>query len=83
MNSPSKSSENFPLRHGISHNRGQFFHQLFQVLLVGLTIGMTRTVVPALAESEFGVPKNSFVLLQPVSEEKGVRGSKEREKNKQ
>ena len=63
MNSPSKSSENFPLRHGISHNRGQFFHQLFQVLLVGLTIGMTRTVVPALAESEFGVPKNSFVLL--------------------
>ena len=27
--------------------------------------------------------KNSFVLLQPVSEEKGVRGSKEREKNKQ
>jgi MFS family permease len=32
-------------------------------LLVGLTIGMTRTVVPALAESDFGVPKNSFVLL--------------------
>jgi MFS family permease len=24
---------------------------------------MTRTVVPALAESDFGVPKNSFVLL--------------------
>ncbi len=51
------------LRHGISHNRSQFLHQLFQVLLVGLTIGMTRTVVPVLAESDFGVPKNSFVLL--------------------
>jgi len=51
------------LRFGIHHNLGQFLHQLFQVLLVGLTIGMTRTVVPALAESDFGVPKNSFVLL--------------------
>lgn len=51
------------LKHGISHNKSQFIHQLLQVLLVGLTIGMTRTVVPALAESDFGVPKNSFVLL--------------------
>jgi len=51
------------LRHGISDNLGQFLHQLVQVLLVGLTIGMTRTVVPALAESDFGVPKNSFLLL--------------------
>ncbi|NBW78573.1 MAG: MFS transporter [Betaproteobacteria bacterium] len=51
------------LRHGIRPNLSQFLHQLLQVLLVGLTIGMTRTVVPALAESEFGVPKNSFVLL--------------------
>lgn len=51
------------LKHGIRHNKGQFIHQLLQVLLVGLTIGMTRTVVPALAESDFGVPKNSFVLL--------------------
>lgn len=51
------------LKHGIGHNRSQFIHQLLQVLLVGLTIGMTRTVVPALAESDFGVPKNSFVLL--------------------
>ena len=49
--------------HGIRYNQVQFVHQLFQVLLVGLTIGMTRTVVPALAEAEFGVPKNSFVLL--------------------
>ncbi|QIB64259.1 MFS transporter [Kineobactrum salinum] len=51
------------IRHGISANLEQFFHQLLQVLLVGLTLGMMRTVVPALAESEFGVPKNSFVLL--------------------
>jgi len=51
------------LRHGIRHNRDQFLHQLLQVLMVGLTLGMTRTVVPALAESDFGVPKNSFVLL--------------------
>jgi len=49
--------------HGIRHNLGQFLHQLLQVLLVGFTIGMMRTVVPALAETEFGVPRNSFVLL--------------------
>ena len=51
------------LQHGIRSNLDQFLHQLLQVLLVGLTIGMTRTVVPALAESDFGLPKNSFVLL--------------------
>lgn len=50
-------------RHGIRENRGQFLHQMLQVLLVGLTIGMVRTVVPALAESEFGVPADSFMLL--------------------
>ncbi|MEO6146198.1 MAG: MFS transporter [Sulfuriferula sp.] len=50
-------------RYGISANRVQFLHQLLQVLLVGLTLGMMRTVVPALAESEFGVPKGSFLLL--------------------
>jgi len=50
-------------QHGIRVNLGQFLYQLFQVLCVGLTIGMMRTVIPALAESEFGVPRNSFVLL--------------------
>lgn len=49
--------------HGIRHNLHQFNYQLLQVLLVGLTIGMMRTVVPALASSEFGVPKGSFMLL--------------------
>jgi MFS family permease len=50
-------------RHGIRANLPQFLHQLIQVLLVGLTLGMMRTVVPALAESEFAVPKGSFLLL--------------------
>lgn len=49
--------------HGIRPNLAQFLHQLFQVLMVGFTIGMTRTVIPALAETDFGVPKNSFLLL--------------------
>ncbi len=51
------------LSHGIRANLDQFLHQLMQVMLVGFTIGMMRTVVPALSESEFGVPKNSFMLL--------------------
>jgi MFS family permease len=48
---------------GIRKNLGHFLLQLMQVLLVGLTIGMMRNVVPALAESEFGVPRASFILL--------------------
>jgi MFS family permease len=48
---------------GIRVNQGQFLHQLFQVLLVGLTLGMMRIVVPALAETDFGVPRGSFMLL--------------------
>jgi len=54
------------LHHGIRPNLGQFLHQLLQVLLVllvGLTLGLMRTVVPAWAEAEFGVPKTSFLLL--------------------
>ncbi|HEY5995311.1 MAG TPA: MFS transporter [Gallionellaceae bacterium] len=51
------------LAHGIRANLEQFLHQLLQVMLVGFTIGMMRTVIPALAESEFAVPKNSFMLL--------------------
>lgn len=49
--------------HGIRPNIGQFAQQLLQVFFVGLTIGMQRTVVPALAETEFGVPAASFTLL--------------------
>ena len=50
-------------RYGIRHNFAQFSHQLVQVFFVGLTIGMFRTVVPALAETEFGVARGSFMML--------------------
>jgi MFS family permease len=52
-----------PLEHGIRPNAGQFMQLLVQVLLVGLAIGMVRTVVPALAEREYGLARGSFVLL--------------------
>ena len=51
------------LQHGIRENVAQFVHQLIQVLLVGFALGMMRTVVPAMAESEFGVERGSFLLL--------------------
>jgi MFS family permease len=51
------------MRFGIRANRAQVLQQLLQVLLVGMTLGMMRNVVPALAESEFGVPRGSFLLL--------------------
>ncbi|HQT00649.1 MAG: MFS transporter [Hydrogenophilales bacterium 16-64-46] len=51
------------VRYGIRANLGQFTHQLVQVLFVGLTLGLFRTVVPALAESDFGVAKGSFMML--------------------
>lgn len=44
---------------GIRANLGQVLHQLLQVLLVGMTIGMMRNVVPALAETEVGVPRGA------------------------
>ena len=49
--------------HGIRANIGQFSQQLLQVFFVGLTIGLQRNVIPALAEQEFGVPPGSFTLL--------------------
>lgn len=55
------SFQSHPL--GIRENLTQFVHQLMQVLLVGFALGMMRTVVPALAENEFGVAKGSFLLL--------------------
>jgi MFS family permease len=51
------------LYHGIRDNFGQFAHQVAQVFFVGLTLGMLRTVVPALSETEFGVARGSFMLL--------------------
>lgn len=49
--------------HGIRDNYVQFAHQVAQVFFVGLTLGMMRTVVPALSETEFGVARGSFLLL--------------------
>ncbi len=51
------------MNHGIRDNLYQFAHQVAQVFFVGLTLGMMRTVVPALSETEFGVPRGSFLLL--------------------
>ena len=48
---------------GIRANSKLFSHLLLQVFFVGLTLGMTRTVIPALAEAEFNVPKGSFMML--------------------
>ena len=48
---------------GVRANLRQVLQQLLQVLLVGMTLGMMRNVVPALAETEFGVPRGSFMLL--------------------
>jgi len=51
------------VQHGIRANLLQMLQQLVQVFLVGLTIGMTRTVVPGLAETEFGLAKQAFLSL--------------------
>ena len=51
------------IQHGIKANRFQIIQQLIQVFLVGLMIGMTRTVVPGLAESEFGLAAHAFMSL--------------------
>ncbi|PCJ50209.1 MAG: hypothetical protein COA74_03005 [Gammaproteobacteria bacterium] len=51
------------LEFGIKANRSQFTHLLLQVFWVGMTLGLVRTVVPAVAESEFHVPRDSFALL--------------------
>ena len=51
------------IKHGISENKSQIILQLVQVFLVGLTIGMTRTVIPGLADTEFGLGSQQFLLL--------------------
>lgn len=51
------------MNYGVRENLGQILQQTLQVLLVGMTLGMMRTVVPALAETEFGLPRGSFMLL--------------------
>ena len=48
---------------GIRENLRPFLEQLLQVFFVGLTIGLQRTVIPALAETEFGVAEGSMTAL--------------------
>ena len=48
---------------GLRENLRVFLEQLLQVFFVGLTIGMQRTVLPTLAETEFGVPEGSMTAL--------------------
>ncbi|MEY8117664.1 MFS transporter [Falsihalocynthiibacter sp. BN13B15] len=48
---------------GIRENLRPFLEQLLQVFFVGLTIGLQRTVIPALAETEFGVVQGSMTAI--------------------
>ena len=48
---------------GIGVNLQQFVWQAVQVFLVGLVIGMERTVLPVVAARDFGVPGSSFLYL--------------------
>lgn len=48
---------------GMRENLRPFLQQLLQVFFVGLTIGLQRTVIPALAETEFGVTKGSMTAI--------------------
>ncbi len=57
------SSQNSVISHGIANNKVQISMHLIQIFLVGLTIGMTRIVIPGLAKSEFGLGDQSFFLL--------------------
>jgi MFS family permease len=50
-------------RQGIRINLNQFIWQAVQVALVGLVMGMERTVLPVVAQQDFGVPKSSFLFL--------------------
>lgn len=48
---------------GIRANLHQFIWQAIQVFFVGLVIGMERTVLPVVADQDFGVPRSSFLYL--------------------
>jgi MFS family permease len=48
---------------GIRENLTQFSHQLIQVMFVGFALGMMHIAIPALAETEFGVARGSFLPL--------------------
>ena len=48
---------------GMRANSGQFMQQLVQVFFVGMTIGLQRNVLPALAEDEFGLASGSLIYF--------------------
>lgn len=48
---------------GLRVNLRPFLQQLLQVFFVGLTIGMQRTVLPVLAETQFGIARGSVLAL--------------------
>lgn len=48
---------------GFDAARGQVIQLALQVFLTGLMLGLVRTVVPALAETEFGVARGSALAL--------------------
>lgn len=48
---------------GLAARRGQVALLAVQVFLTGMTLGLVRTVVPALAEAEFGVARGSALAL--------------------
>ena len=48
---------------GIRENLRPFLEQLLQVFFVGMAIGLQRTVIPALAETEFGVVHGSMTAI--------------------
>lgn len=55
------------IQFGILPNLGQFVVLTLLVFFVGMTVGMERTVVPVLAEEEFGVASSSVILSFLVS----------------
>ena len=61
--SHSTNTASLAVEHGIRINIRQFSLQLVQVFLVGLTIGMTRVVIPGMAVTEFGLADQAFFLL--------------------
>lgn len=58
---PERAAPN--LRLGIKENSNLFLQQLWQVFLIGMTIGVQRTVLPLIAESDFGLVQGSMTLL--------------------
>lgn len=59
-------------RLGVKENLQPFTQQLIQVFFVGLMIGLQRTVIPTLAETEFGVVKGSLTALFAIVVSFGV-----------